>query len=76
MNELRDQKRKIKKQIRAKRREILDLQNNLHVVAQQHKTAKQLAQNKKHREALMAKARKGNLRLSKKEYLKYLEEAA
>ena len=76
MYELRDKKRKLKKQIRKKRREIFDLEEELFCVAKQHKTAKQIQQSKKYRSALLARARKGDLRITNKNILKILGEAA
>ena len=74
--ELREQKRKVKKQIRRTRKELLELEDNLHELDQQYKVIKQIELNKKHKESLLARARKGEFRMTKQRFMKIIEEAA
>jgi hypothetical protein len=70
---LKEQRRKLKRKLRLKRKEILELEEELDFVAKQHKASKTIEQNRKFKEIAIDKVRKGEMRITKEQILKILK---
>ena len=63
----------MKRHIRRKRKELVDLEEELVEVTKQYKTVKQIQMKRKHKASLLERARNGGMRISKIEFLKMVQ---